>query len=162
MTRAPWNEHERWETWTDGTKTFARVTGRTPAPTELKRDPRWWLRNDFEQQVTDADAQWYHPEWPEWRRKLYWDYFRNPLQNYRAFVIGVMDKNYTVEVLEGVQDPFVVQRDDVGQEGYQKCRLYDFEDGTADKYFTSYCSAKMVYYYGWQPSGFAGVKFVWR
>jgi metallophosphoesterase superfamily enzyme len=36
------------------------------------------------------------------------------MQNFRAFVIGVQDRNYEVEVVHGNHDPQVVQRNDVG------------------------------------------------
>ena len=29
-------------------------------------------------------------------RDFYWNFLRNPLQNFRCFVIGVQDRNYTV------------------------------------------------------------------
>jgi hypothetical protein len=46
----------------------------------------WWFGNDSEQTVYQAD--WYHPGWTQWRRKLMWN-LRNPLQNFRAYVLGV-------------------------------------------------------------------------
>ena len=45
----------------------------------------WWLGNDTEQTVDQAE--WYHQDWPEWRRSL-GRALRNPLQNFRAFVMG--------------------------------------------------------------------------
>ena len=98
---APWCVEEQWEIGiAPGGKAFVRVTGRTDAPASLKRNPLWWTRDGFEQQVAD----WYHPAWPQWRRQLYWNYFRNPLQNARAFVWGWADQNYTVVVDEGYPD----------------------------------------------------------
>lgn len=150
--------NEKWEYWEEGGRRFARVTGREKLPDELKKDWRWWLKNDYQQTVDEAP--WYHPEWPQDKRVLYWNYFRNPLQNWRAFVIGVSDRNYTVEVLEGNPDPMVVQRNDVGELGYQRTRLFDFEDNPSEvKLFTSYCGPRVVWYHGWQPSGFYGFKF---
>jgi hypothetical protein len=161
-TKAPWNSEEKWEygMYPNG-KRWARVTGRKRAPESLKRNPLWWVKNDFEDQV--EEATWYHPEWPEWKRKLYWNYFRNPLQNFRQFVAGVADRNYTVDVLEGNPDPMVYQRNDVkgpdGKEehGYQKSRL-TLDDGTF-RYWTSYSGPRVVWYYGHNPSGFYGAKF---
>ena len=44
----------------------------------------WWFGNDSEQTVYQAD--WYHPGWPQWRRKLMWN-LRNPIQNFRGYVM---------------------------------------------------------------------------
>ena len=159
-TPAPWCVQEQWEIGIAlGGKAFARVTGRTNAPAALKCNPLWWTQNTFEQQV----AEWYHPDWPQWRRQLYWNYFRNPLQNARAFVWGWADQNYTVVVDEGYPDALVVQRNDVilpdgrRDKGFQRCTLAR-ADGAIRK-FVSYCDDKLVWYYGTQPSGFYGAKF---
>ena len=111
------------------------------------------MQNSYEEQVAD----WYQPAWQQWRRKMYWDYFRNPMQNARLFVWGWADRNYTVDVLEGNDDPMVIQRDDVGELGYQKVKL-TLEDGST-RFFTSYCDETRAWYYGTQPSGIYGAKF---
>lgn len=157
MTISPWNVNEKWDYWTEGAKRYARVTERIRVPDAIKTWA-WMIRNDYEQQV--EEAPWYHPEWSLERRRLYWNYFRNPLQNARLYVWGVADRNYTVEVVEGNPDPMVVQRDDVGELGYQKTKL-TLDDGTT-RTFTSYCSAKFVWYAGHQPSGIYGVKVNFR
>lgn len=54
-----------------------KVTGRQPKPWHKKTNPVWWFLNGDEQPGT---VDWYHPEWPHWRRWLYWNVFRNPLQ----------------------------------------------------------------------------------
>ncbi len=82
---------------------------------------------------------------------------RNPLQNFRAFVIGVQDRNYEVEVVHGNPDPQVVQRNDVGEYGYQVIKL-KFKYGVQLP-FVSYSGKRVVWYAGWQPSGFFGLKF---
>ena len=61
------------------------VTGRVRKPWRLKINPIWWFANDDEQQL--ADAPWYRPGWPQWRRGLYWYYLRNPCQNLRAYAL---------------------------------------------------------------------------
>lgn len=152
----PWCEHERWELYELGGKVWAKVTGRELAPAELKKSWAWGLRNDFEEQL----PEWYKPEWPLWRRRFYWTYLRNPAQNWRCFVQGVCDRNYTVEVLEGHPSPFVIQRDDVGQQGYQKARLHLDDDTTRD--FWSYTSDRGAWGYGWQPTGFFWAKINFR
>lgn len=169
MTLSPWTANEKWEYWTDPNtgKRFAKVSGRTRVPDSIKTRA-WMIGNDYEQKVTDADAQWYHgttsnDPWPEYKRIMYWNYFRNPLQNARMFVWGWADRNYVVDVLEGNPDPMVVQRNDVTgadgkpELGYQKSRL-TMDDGTTAT-FTSFCSDKLVWYAGIQPSGFYGCKF---
>jgi len=131
-----------------------RVTGRTPVSLGKKLNPLWWFGNDAEQTVDEAP--WYHPEWPEWRRYLYWNAFRNPLQNFRSFVIGVQDRNYEVEVIAGNSDPMVVQRDDVGELGWQIAVL-EFASGVWLP-FISYSGRRLVLQIGWQPTGFATLK----
>jgi hypothetical protein len=89
-------------------------------------NPLWWFGNDDEQTVQEAD--WYLPSRPEWYRELMWG-LRNPLQNFRAYVLGVQDRNYRVEVNCGHPDENVVQRDDVGEKGWQLATL-KFPSGT--------------------------------
>jgi hypothetical protein len=82
--------------------TTHRFSDREKIRLSIKLNPLWWLGNDTEQTVDQAE--WYHQDWPEWRRSLGWA-LRNPLQNFRAFVIGVQDRNYEVEVVHGNPDP---------------------------------------------------------
>ena len=79
--------------------TTHRFSDREKIRLSIKLNPLWWLGNDTEQTVDQAE--WYHQDWPEWRRSLGWA-LRNPLQNFRAFVIGVQDRNYEVEVVTGI------------------------------------------------------------
>jgi len=164
MTLAPWCSAERWIFFNDvsyaqadpeGCK-YAKVTGRAPCPPELKKNPAWWLRNDYEQNL--SEAPWFEPDKDAATRARDWA-LRNPLQNARLFVWGCADRNYTVEVVEGHLNPMVVQRDDVGETGYQRVRLFDFEDGSKERTFTSYCGKRLRWYWGTQPTGFYGVKF---
>ena len=134
--------------------TTHRFSDREKIRLSIKLNPLWWLGNDTEQTVHQAD--WYHRDWPEWRRSLGWA-LRNPLQNFRAFVIGVQDRNYEVEVVYGNFDPQVVQRNDVGEYGYQVIKL-KFKCGVQLP-FVSYSGKRVVWYAGWQPSRFFGLKF---
>lgn len=152
-TLPPWCAAEKWELFERDGKVWARVTGRQLAPASLKRNPLWWFRNSFEEQTAD----WYQPEWPQWRRTLYWTLFRNPLQNYRCFVVGVADRNYEVEVVEGHLSPFVVQRNDVGQVGYQRTKLH-FPNGATRDFWSYSTTNGGSYYHGWQATGIFGVK----
>ena len=135
--------------------TVAQIYGRTRKSWYLKINPVWWFMNDDEQTVDQAD--WYHPEWPYWRRWLYWNVFRNPLQNFRAYVVGASDKNYWVRGREPVM---TVQRNDLvpPEYGYQWCVLYGGELWVP-RLFLSYSGKSFVWYVGHQPSGFWGVKF---
>ena len=135
--------------------TVAQIYGRTRKSWYLKINPVWWFMNDDEQMVDQAD--WYHPEWPYWRRWLYWNVFRNPLQNFRAYVVGASDKNYWVRGREPVM---TVQRNDLvpPEYGYQWCVLYGGELWVP-RLFLSYSGKSFVWYVGHQPSGFSGVKF---
>ena len=134
--------------------TTHRFSDREKIRLSIKLNPLWWLGNDTEQTVDQAE--WYHQDWPEWRRSLGWA-LRNPLQNFRAFIIGVQDRNYEVEVVHGNPDPQVVQRNDVGEYGYQVIKL-KFKCGVQLP-FVSYSGKRVVWYAGWQPSGFFGLKF---
>ena len=64
----------------------ATITGRKRASLQQKMNPMWWFMNSAEQTVNEAP--WYRPALPYWQRWLYWS-IRNPLQNLRAFVLGV-------------------------------------------------------------------------
>lgn len=129
-------------------------TDRVRKPAELKANPIWWFKNDDEQTVDQAP--WYNPGWPEWKRRFYWNYLRNPLQNFRCYVIGVQDRNYTVV---GRAPVLTVQRDDLmpPETGWQWCLLW-----ITDKIalpFVSYSGKHLVIQLGWQPTGFATAKF---
>jgi hypothetical protein len=67
----------------------ATITGRKRASLWKKMNPVWWFMNTAEQTVDEAP--WYLPALPYWQRWLYWG-IRNPLQNLRAFVLGVSIK----------------------------------------------------------------------
>jgi len=135
--------------------TVAQIYGRARKSWYLKINPVWWFMNDDEQTVDQAD--WHHPEWRYWRRWLYWNIFRNPLQNFRAYVVGASDKNYWVRGREPVT---TVQRNDLvpPEYGYQWCVLYGGELWVP-RLFLSYSGKAVVWYVGHQPSGFWGVKF---
>jgi hypothetical protein len=132
------------------------LSGRTRKPWQKKINPLWWVQNDSEQTVDQAN--WYHPEWPQWRRRFTWSVIRNPLQNFRAYVIGVQDRNYKVI---GRKPVTCVQRDDLQppETGWQWCVLYGGEL-IVPLPFVSYCHGPIKVYAGWQWNGFAGIKVI--
>ena len=125
------------------------ITDRTPVPMSKKLNPIWWFGNDLEQ--TLAEAPWYMPDAPQWKRRMFWE-FRNPLQNFRAVVIGVGDRNYKVT---GKAPVLAIQRDDLypPETGWQWCVI---RLGVLLLPFISYSGQRLVWYAGWQPSGFFG------
>ena len=122
------------------------IDGRSLKPLLQKLNPIWWFQNDDEQHV--SDAPWYHPEWPQWRRKFYWNFLRNPLQNFRCYVLGVADRNYTVA---GRAPVMTVQRDDLAppEHGFQWCVL---KPGNVLLPFVSYAGRRIVWYLGNQAA----------
>jgi hypothetical protein len=140
------------ETWTvSPDQTSATVTGRALVSIWKKLNPIWWFGNDTEQ--TLAQVPTYLPTWPQWMRVIAWN-LRNPLQNFRCFVVGVQDRNYTVTGKAPVQ---AVQRNDISPTttGWQWCVLHL----AVPLFFVSYSGTYVVWYIGWQPSGFFGIKF---
>lgn len=129
--------------------TSATVTGRELIPWSRKINPLWWLQNDTEQTVDQAP--WFLPNLPHWLRALAWA-IRNPLQNFRCFVVGVQDRNYTVT---GKAPVNVVQRDDISQTGWQYCVIHT----RIPLPFISYSGKRFLWYAGWQFNGFFGFKF---
>ena len=127
-------------------------TGRVAVSWRKKLNPLWWFGNDAEQRV--EDAPWYKPHLSLKQRRRRWA-VRNPVQNLRAFVIGLQDKNYTVT---GRAPVMTVQRNDLEppERGWQWCVLYG-GDLWMPRFFVSY-SGRIVFYFGWQPSGFFGTK----
>lgn len=134
---------------------YGEITGRKKISFIKKFSVFWWWMNEGEQTVDSAP--WYHPEWSYWRRWIYWNLFRNPLQNLRNYVIGVGDKNYKVL---GRKPVWTVQRNDLDppETGFQWCVLYS-GDLWVPRAFISYSGTHTVWYLGWQPNGFFGAKF---
>jgi hypothetical protein len=124
---------------------------RTRVPLIKKLNPIWWFRNDTEQSA-DA-APWYHPEWSRARRYFYWNFLRNPLQNFRCFIVGVQDRNYAVT---GRYPVLTVQRDDLvpPEYGFQCSMIWLL----VPRPFISYSGKYVVWYVGTQPTGIFGLK----
>jgi hypothetical protein len=128
------------------------ISGRTLKPLSQKLNPIWWFQNDDEQKLDDGTTDWFMPGKPQWLRKIAWE-LRNPLQNFRSYVIGVQDRNYTVV---GKAPVMTVQRNDLDppERGFQWCAL----KLAVPLPFVSYSGAKNTWYIGWQPTGFFGAK----
>lgn len=126
-------------------------TDRVTKPWYKKINPIWWFGNDDEQNL--SEAPWYMPNSPQWLRNVGWQ-LRNPLQNFRAYVVGVQDRNYTVV---GKAPVLTVQRDDLvpPETGWQYC----FLQLPIPLPFICFAGKHVVWYAGWQPSGFFGFKF---
>ena len=126
----------------------AAISGRVKVSLWLKFNPIWWFFNDAEQKL--AQAEWYNSDLPQWQRALLW-HLRNPLQNFRAFVAGVADKNYTVR---GRPPVMTVQRNDLfaPETGWQWCVLAG-GDLWFPRFFVSYSGKRVVWYFGHQPTG---------
>jgi|GEM_PF-6241767 len=169
---APWCVDEKWEFGKlDDGRGWAKVSGRNRAPKNLTSNWGWMVRNDYEEKL----QPWFHgpditlpgyigPSWDDKKREFYWTYVRNPLQNARLFTWGWADRNYIVTVDPGDHDPdpMTIQRNDkrnpdgTPQLGYQRATLVA-ETGEK-RQWVSYCSSKIVWYAGTQPTGFFGLK----
>jgi hypothetical protein len=132
----------------------AAISGRVKVSLWLKFNPIWWFFNNAEQNL--AHAEWYNSDLPQWQRAVLWN-LRNPLQNFRAFVAGVADKNYTVR---GRPPVMTVQRNDLvaPETGWQWCVLAG-GDLWFPRFFVSYSGKRVIWYFGHQPTGFWGAKF---
>ncbi len=160
---APWCAAEKWTFGVDAQtgKHYAIVSGRQRTPTKYLADPVWLVRNDYEQQL--SDATWFQSNLPQSVRQVLWA-LRNPLQNANLFLFGCADRNYRVDVLEGYDDPMVVQTDDVHDpatgkpmQGVRRVQLTMSDDGCKRTWF-SFCKGHVRYSSGVQPSGISELK----
>ena len=126
--------------------------GRTRISWTKKINPWWWLQNDHEPLAPD----WYHPEWPEWRRNFWFNVIRNPLSNFSAYVIGVKDRDY---VIRGTWPVDAGTLADVGLTGWKWSLI---ELGWLRLPFVGYASKRILFYTGWAWEGNLGAKFVVR
>jgi len=139
------------ETWiisSDGQT--ASVRGRVKQPLWKKLNPIWWLLNDEEPDPPD----WQLPGKPFIVRQLSW-YARNPFQNFGKYVLGVHDRNYTVV---GVAPVYVTNWSDIDPEktGWKFSTIHIARLRLP---FIAYENRYLLWYAGWQWSGFFGFKF---
>lgn len=139
------------ETWTtSGDGTIASVTGRTRQPIWIKMNPVWWFLNDDE----PDPPEWQLPGKPYIIRQLSW-YLRNPLQNFGKYVLGVADRNYAVV---GTAPIFATTWSDVDPDR-KGWKVSTIRVAPLRLPFVSYENEYLIWYAGWQWSGFFGFKF---
>ena len=134
----------------------ATVSDRTLMPLRRKLNPLWWFMNDFE----PCPPDWYRPG--KSVRALFW-YFRNPFQNAGRYVLGVADRNYVVTgewpVMQTVwEDVPAAWLPDFRPKSGWKSTAIELENGRTLPWI-SYSTPRALFYWGWQPNGFAGLKF---
>jgi len=139
---------ESWTTSSDG-QTIS-VSGRVKRPIWKKLNPVWWFLNEDEPDPPD----WQLPGMPYIIRQLSW-YVRNPLHNFGKYVLGVCDRNYTVI---GTAPVYATTWSDIypAQTGW---KLSTIHLGKLRLPFISYAGEHVLWYAGWQWSGFFGFKF---
>jgi len=115
-----------------------------------KLNPVWWFLNDDE----PDPPEWQLPGKPFVLRQLSW-YLRNPLHNFGKYVLGVRDRNYTVVGAAPVYATIWSDIDPV-KTGWKASTIYI--DGLRLP-FVSYEDDCVIWYAGWQWSGFFGFKF---
>jgi hypothetical protein len=128
----------------------ASVTGRVEQPIYKKLNPIWWFLNDDEPDPPD----WHLSGKPYLVRQLSW-YKRNPLQNFGKYVVGVRDRNFTVVSTAPV---YATNWSDVdpNKTGW---KLSTIHLGWLRLPYVSYEDEHLIWYAGWQWSGFFGFKF---
>jgi hypothetical protein len=152
-TVATWLAPERLatETWAvSPDHQTASVHGRVAHPIWIKFNPVWWLLNDDEPDPPD----WQLPGKPYLIRQLSW-YARNPLQNFGNYVVGVHDRNYTVI---GTAPVYATNWSDFAP-NMQGWKTSTIQLGALRLPFVSYENEHILWYAGWQWSGFFGFKF---
>ena len=128
----------------------ASVSGRRQQPAWKKLNPVWWFLNDDEPDPPD----WQLPGKPYLIRQLSW-YVRNPMQNFGRYVVGVNDRDYTVV---GMAPVYATNWSDVGP-GRNGWKTSIIHIGWLRLPYVSYESETVLWYAGWQWSGFFGFKF---
>ena len=132
------------------------IADRVREPLAKKLNPLWWFMNDFE----PLPPVWYRPG--KRLRMIFW-YFRNPFQNAGRYVIGVADRSYTVTgewpVVQTVWEdvPWADFPTLRPRHGFKRATI-TLENGRTLPWL-SYSTPRCLVYWGWQPNGFAGVKF---
>lgn len=111
----------------------------------------WWFMNDDDPTPDD----WYMPGKAQWWRVVCW-YFRNPMSNFFKYVVGVKDRNFTIQ---GTYPLNWATMADVGQTGWKWSVI---SLGWLRLPFASYAAEKWLVYLGWRYEGGLGFKFNWH
>jgi hypothetical protein len=145
--QAPSPSSESWLISPDGQT--ASVSGRLAQPIWKKLNPVWWFLNDDE----PDPPSWQLPGKPYLVRQLSW-YARNPLHNFGKYVLGVCDRNYTVT---GTAPVYVTVWSDIdpSNTGWKASTI---RIGWVRLPFVAYENEYVIWYAGWQWSGFFGLK----
>lgn len=116
--------------------------GEPRKPWWRKINPIWWFGN--EEGLDPA----YMPEWPVWRRQVFW-FFRNFMFNFFRFVVGVEDRDLCVTGPAPVFLP-VWHEAQPPRTGWKWSII---RTGKVRLPFISYSGSRIVFYIGWLPSG---------
>jgi hypothetical protein len=109
-----------------------------------KINPLWWFGNRDEPLPPD----WYLPAVPMWGRIIGW-YWRNPIHNFVAYVVGVQDREFTWVASK----PNTVDKPFADGGGLMTAWL---TVGWLRLPYVSYQGAGWQFYLGWHPSGKLG------
>ena len=139
---------ESWIISPDGRS--ASVSGRIPQPLWKKLNPVWWLLNDDE----PDPPHWQLPGKPYLLRQLSW-YVRNPFHNFGKYVLGVCDRNYTVV---GSSPVYATTWSDIDA-NMTGWKVSTINVSGFRLPFIAYEDEHVIWYAGWQWSGFFGFKF---
>jgi hypothetical protein len=124
-------------------------SGRIPIAWWWKIQPWWWFYNSTE----PVPPSWYTASSIRWLDTFLW-YCRNPLVNFKWYVVGVADRNYTVY---GQAPVNVTDWNDVGQTGWKTSVIHL---GLLRLPYVSYTGASVVWHVGWEPNG--NLAFKWN
>lgn len=115
------------------------LQGEQTRPWYKKINPIWWFGND------EASAQ---------GNTFIYKYIRNPMQNFRWYVIGVVDRPHWV-----TGSPAIVnERSDMTPVETGWCFSVIWLGPFPLLPYISYSSKSLTFYLGWQPRGGLGAK----
>lgn len=114
------------------------MSGEARRPWYKKINPLWWFGNDEASAVGNT---------------FYYKYIRNPMQNFRWYVIGVVDRPHVVTG----RYPIVNRRSDLSpaETGFTYSFIHVL--GVPLLPYASYSYKHFTAYIGWQPRGGVGV-----
>lgn len=134
------------------------VSGRKKISFWRKINPFWWITNDWD----PVPPMWYMPLHKNLIRTVMW-WFRNPFHNFGRYVLGVGDRNYKFVYTRA--DGYIHRiNPDGGHEdvlvGWE-CGYIELQGGARLPWiaYGSFGPPTTKFYMGWQPTGFAGLKF---